>query len=93
MNRIALPDSRVQVCGLPWFAEMAPRLWRFPERMQENLPEGLVAAGKQTAGVRLRLAARLELPGRGGGEAGDRAGFPGGSSGERGRPRTSARSP
>ena len=53
-QHITLSDARIQVCGLPWFGESAPRLYRFPQRMQGDLPEGIFAAGKQTAGVRLR---------------------------------------
>jgi lysophospholipase L1-like esterase len=55
MHWIAFPDPRIQVCGLPWFSETAPRLWRFPERLKPNLPEDVFLGGKETAGVRLRL--------------------------------------
>ncbi len=40
---------------MPWFEETSPRLWRFPERFRPVLPPGLFEAGKQTAGVRIRL--------------------------------------
>ena len=55
MNWLPFPTPECQVCGLPWFSETAPNLWRFPERMKEDLPEGIFDAGRQTAGVRLRL--------------------------------------
>lgn len=55
MRWLGFPDVNVQVCGLPWFSETAPMLWRFPERMKADLPEGIFEAGRQTAGARLRL--------------------------------------
>ncbi len=55
MRWFPFPDSKLEVCGLPWFAETVPNLWRFPERMKQTLPEGLFEAGQQTAGARIRL--------------------------------------
>ena len=55
MQWVSFPDPSFQVCGLPWFSETAPMLWRFPERMKARLPEGLFEAGRQTAGGRLRF--------------------------------------
>ena len=55
MQWLSFPDPNCQVCGLPWFSETAPMLWRFPERMKACLPETLFEAGRQTAGGRLRF--------------------------------------
>ena len=55
MDWVPFPDSRLQVCGLPWVSETTPNLWRFPERMKDGLPETLFDAGRQTAGVRIRM--------------------------------------
>jgi hypothetical protein len=55
MKWVAFPDDSIEVCGLPWFAESSPKLWRFPERFKDRIPEGVFGGGKQTAGVRLRL--------------------------------------
>lgn len=55
MRYLSFPDLHFQICGLPWFSETAPHLWRFPERLKADLPEGLFEAGRQTAGVRLQL--------------------------------------
>jgi len=55
MHWLPFPHPHCQVCGLPWFSETAPHLWRFPEQMKTQLPEGLFEAGQQTAGVRLRF--------------------------------------
>ena len=63
MHWLPFPHPHCQVCGLPWFSETAPHLWRFPERMKTELPEGLFEAGKQTAGMAPRLAEILGLGG------------------------------
>ena len=55
MQWIDLLSPDVEVCGLPWFAESAPKLWRFPERFANRVPEGVFESGKNTAGVRLLL--------------------------------------
>ena len=55
MRWIAFPDDSIEVCGLPWFAESAPKLWRLPERFRATVPEDVFAGGKDTAGVRLRF--------------------------------------
>lgn len=55
MHWLHFPNSHCQVCGLPWFSETTPYLWRFPERFKTELPETLFEAGQQTAGVRLRM--------------------------------------
>jgi lysophospholipase L1-like esterase len=52
---IGFPEESVEVCGFPWFEETSPRLWRFPDRMQNKMPTDVFEAGKQTAGGRLRL--------------------------------------
>ena len=55
MRWIDFPDDEIQVCGLPWFTESAPKLWRFPERFRDRIPEDVFDGGKQTAGARLRF--------------------------------------
>lgn len=34
MRWLSFPDPDIQACGLPWFSETSPRLWRFPERLK-----------------------------------------------------------
>ena len=55
MHWLPFPNPHCEILGLPWFSETTPHLWRFPERMKTELPEGIFDAGRQTAGVRLRL--------------------------------------
>lgn len=57
MRYLPFPGPEFQVCGLSWFAESSPRLWRFPARFKKELPPDIFAAGKQTAGVRIRFCA------------------------------------
>lgn len=55
MQWIDFPDNRIQICGLNWFDKTAPKLQRFPDCYQNDLPEAVFNSGKQTAGVRLRF--------------------------------------
>ncbi len=55
MRWVEFPDGDIQVCGLPWFSESTPKLWRFPERFRGRIPEDVFDGGKQTAGARLRF--------------------------------------
>ena len=55
MRWVVFPDDSIQVCGLPWFAETSPKLWRLPKRFQGRVPDDVFDGGKQTAGARLRF--------------------------------------
>lgn len=55
MKWIDFPNPHIEVRGLPWFDESTPKLWRFPERFANRVPEGVFEGGKSTAGVRLRI--------------------------------------
>jgi hypothetical protein len=55
MQWIDFPDTRFQICGLNWFNETTPKLQRFPDRYENDLPESVFNIGKQTAGVRIRF--------------------------------------
>lgn len=55
MQWLDFPDDRFQVCGLNWFHETKPKLQRFPDRYESDLPEAVFGISKQTAGVRIRF--------------------------------------
>lgn len=55
MQWIDFPDRRFQICGLNWFDETSPKLQRFPDRFEQDLPEAVFNISKQTAGVRIRF--------------------------------------
>lgn len=55
MQWIDFPDTRFQICGLNYFSETTPKLQRFPDRYENDLPEAVFGIAKQTAGVRIRL--------------------------------------
>lgn len=54
---IAFPDSRLELRGLPWFAENAPELWRLPKSAKSFVPKGVWARAIAPDGGRIRLAA------------------------------------
>ena len=53
---ITLPDARLQICGLPWFEENDPLLWRFPKSAVEELPPAVARLMRFSAGARIRFA-------------------------------------
>lgn len=66
---IAFPDSRLELRGLPWFAENAPELWRLPKSSKTVVPKGAWARAIAPDGGRIRfvattarLALRVEVP-------------------------------
>lgn len=52
-----MPDARVEVCGLPWFAENAPDLWRLPGRARNTVREPVWELARAPDGARIRFAA------------------------------------
>jgi hypothetical protein len=66
---VTFPDERLEVCGLPWFQENSPLLWRLPKQAGEELPPGVERLMKFPAGARIRFASdtsslriRLQAP-------------------------------
>lgn len=55
MQWMDFPNDHFQVCGLNYFHETTPKLQRFPDRYEKDLPEAVFNIGKQTAGVRIRF--------------------------------------
>jgi hypothetical protein len=53
---ITLDDKRLQICGLPWFKENAPLLWRLPERAADSMPPGVKRLMRFPTGARIRFA-------------------------------------
>lgn len=53
---IAVSDSRLQICGLPWFEENEPLLWRLPKSSVEELPSAVARLMRFSAGARIRFA-------------------------------------
>ena len=53
---IPFPDERLEVCGLPWFQENRPRLWRLPKQSAEQLPPAVARLMKFPAGARIRFS-------------------------------------
>ena len=65
---IAFPDSRLELRGLPWFAENSPELWRLPKSAKPRIPKGAWARAIAPDGGRIRftsttsrLALRVEV--------------------------------
>ena len=56
MKWIPFPDARLEVRGLPWFKEIAPRLWRFPPQALAGMPKAVQALGRMSCGGRIRFA-------------------------------------
>lgn len=66
---IPVPDSRVEINGLPWQAENGANLIRFPARLKDVLPKAVWGLAQSPSGGRIRfrtdsdrLAIRLEYP-------------------------------
>jgi hypothetical protein len=54
-QRIAFPDERLAVHGLPWFAEEKPVLRRLPARLKEELRPPVWSLAQQPSGGRVRF--------------------------------------
>ena len=66
---IAPPDPRLEVDGLPWFAENGGEFFRLPVRLKDTLPQAVWNLGNSPSGGRIRfrtdsntLAVRVEYP-------------------------------
>ena len=66
---VPFPDERLEVCGLPWFRENSPLLWRLPKDAAEELPPAVEKLMKFPAGARIRFSSdttslriRVEAP-------------------------------
>ena len=55
LQRVPFPDPRVQVHGLPWFAEDSPVLRRLPGRMKDKLRKPVWDLAQHPSGGRLRF--------------------------------------
>lgn len=53
--RIAFPDERLAVHGLPWFAEDTPALRRLPKRLQSQLRPAVWNLAQHPSGGRIRF--------------------------------------
>jgi hypothetical protein len=53
---IDLPDTRLEMRGLPWLKENAPDLWRLPRSAQAKVPKGVWNRAVAPDGGRIRLA-------------------------------------
>lgn len=56
MQWVDFPSDPIQVCGLPWFKETSPRLWRLPERLKDAVRPELWTASQWPSGARLRFS-------------------------------------
>jgi hypothetical protein len=54
-QRIAFPDARLEVCGLPWFSEDKPALRRLPSRLSERVRPPVWDLAQDPSGARLRF--------------------------------------
>lgn len=66
---MAVPDTRVEIDGLPWLSENRGELFRLPLRLKDNLPKAVWSLGESPSGGRIRfrtdsnkLLIRLEYP-------------------------------
>ena len=66
---LPVPDSRLEIDGLPWQAENGTELIRFPTRLKDALPKAVWGLAQSPSGGRIRfrtdsnkLAIRLEYP-------------------------------
>src|SRR6266536_914266 len=66
---IGPPDPRLEVDGLPWFAENEGEFFRLPLRLKDTLPKAVWNLGNSPSGGRIRfrtdsntLAIRVEYP-------------------------------
>jgi hypothetical protein len=69
MNWIDFPDERIEVCGLPFFAENTPDLYRLPKRAKGVVRDAVWNLATHCSGGRLRIATdatdltlRLDFP-------------------------------
>ncbi len=54
-QHIAFPDSRFQICGLPWFEEDKPALRRLPQRLKEKFRPPVWDLAQEPSGGRIRF--------------------------------------
>lgn len=54
---IPFPDPRLELRGLPWFAENSPDLWRLPKSAQARVPKGVWNRAIAPDGGRIRFSA------------------------------------
>ena len=54
-QRIAFPDARLEVCGLPWFSEDKPALRRLPSRLSDRFRPPVWDLAQDPSGGRLRF--------------------------------------
>jgi len=53
---ISFPEPRFEVCGLPWFKENAPDLWRLPARAKDKVRAPVWKLALYPTGGRIRFA-------------------------------------
>ncbi len=58
--RLSLPDERLRVDGLGWWAEDKPSLARLPQRLKSEMPPKVWNLAQAPAGVRIRFATDSE---------------------------------
>jgi hypothetical protein len=54
-QRIAFPDARLDVCGLPWFSEDKPALRRLPLRLKDRFRPAVWDLAQDPSGGRIRF--------------------------------------
>ena len=54
-QRIAFPDARLEVCGLPWFNEDKPALRRLPLRLKDRFRSPVWNLAQDPSGGRIRF--------------------------------------
>ncbi len=53
---ITFPDPRLEVCGLPWFKDNTPELWRLPGSAKAKVPKAVWARALAPDGGRIRFS-------------------------------------
>ncbi len=56
MREVAITETGIGICGLPWFAHNGEKLWRLPKELEGVVSEALWGVAKNTSGARLRFA-------------------------------------
>jgi len=56
MQWLSLPDSRLEIRGLPWLEENAPELWRLPKSARATVPKAVWSRAVAPDGGRIRFA-------------------------------------